>query len=132
MSAVAYEDQSAVAQLFAEFAGAGLPLNHHSSALQASLVVMTGPAYLTSITINNTNAAAQFIQLHDAVAVPADGAVPQVVFTAASAADKFVSYSLPGRYFLTGIVVCNSSTAGTKTVGAADCFFDVQFIPVVR
>jgi hypothetical protein len=132
VSSLAYEEQSAVAQLFAEFAGAGLPLNHHSPALQNALIVTTGSAYLTSITITNTNAAAQFVQLHDAVAVPADGAVPVVTFTAAASSDKFVTYSLPGRYFLTGIVVCNSSTAATKTIGAADCFFDVQHIPVVR
>ena len=129
--AVEDQDQSAVAQLFAEFASAGLPLNHHSQALASSLIVCTGPAYVTSLTVANTNAAAQYIQLHDASTVPADTAIPSTVFTASASSDKIVSYSLPGRYFTTGVVICNSSTAATKTLGSADCFFDVQFIPVI-
>jgi hypothetical protein len=123
---------SPVAELFGEFAASELPANNHSNALAASLLVCSGPAYLVAFTVNNTNAAAQFIQLHDANALPADGIAPAVVFTAAAASDKFVTYSLPGRFFQRGIVVCNSSTAATKTLGAADCFFDVQFIPIVQ
>jgi hypothetical protein len=122
---------SPIAELFGEFAASELPSNNHSNALVASLVVSTGPGYLVALTINNTNAAAQFVQLHDAASLPADGAVPAVVFTAAASGDKFVTYSLPGRFFLRGIVICNSSTAATKTIGAADCFFDVQYIPVI-
>jgi hypothetical protein len=132
MSVSDYSGVSPVAELFGEFAASELPSNNHSNALAASLVAYTGPAYLVAFTVNNTNAAAQFIQLHDANALPADGAVPAVVFTAPASSDKFVSYSLPGRFFLRGIVVCNSSTAATKTIGAADCFFDVQIIPIVR
>lgn len=123
-------EQSAVAQLFSEFAGSGLPANKHSNALASSLVI-SGRCYMVSLTVSNTNAAAQFIQLHDLSSLPADGATPAVVLTAASAGDKFITYSLPGLLFLEGIVVCNSSTAATKTLGAADCFFAVQFIPVV-
>lgn len=133
MSTLSHETgtQSAVADLFAEFASGQLPSNHHSQALASSLIVTTGPAYLVALTVSNTNAAAQFLQLHDSQTLPADTAVPAVVLTAAAAGDKFISYSLPGRFFLQGIVVCNSSTAATKTIGSADCFFDVQFIPVV-
>lgn len=122
---------SPVAELFGEFAANGLPLSKHSQALASSLVAMTGTAYLVSFTVNNTNAAAQFIQFHDARTLPSDGAIPAVTFTAAASSDKFVSYTLPGRLFEAGIVVCNSSTAATKTIGAADCFFDVQTIPIV-
>ena len=129
--AVEAQDQSAVAQLFAEFAGSQLPSNHHSQALAASLVVTSGPCYLVALTLSNTNAAAQYIQLHDAATLPGNGAIPSVVFTASASSDKFVSYSLPGRFFKVGIVIANSSTAGTLTIGAADCFFDVQYIPVV-
>lgn len=123
---------SPVAELFGEFAVNQLPLSKHSQALAASLVALPGMSYLVSFTVNNTNAAAQFIQFHDAAALPADGAIPAVVFTVAASSDKIVSYTLPGRLFNTGIVVCNSSTAATKTIGAADCFFDVQTIPIVR
>jgi hypothetical protein len=123
---------SPVAELFGEFAASELPSNNHSNVLAASLVACTGPAYLVAFTINNTNAAAQFIQLHDSATLPADGVAPAVVFTASALSDKFVTYSLPGRFFQRGIVICNSSTAATKTIGVADCFFDVQFIPIVR
>jgi hypothetical protein len=27
-----------------------------------------------------------------------------------------------------GIILCNSTTQGTKTLGAADCIFDVQYV----
>jgi hypothetical protein len=123
---------SPVAELFGEFASSELPSNNHSNALAASLVVCSGPAYLVALTVNNTNAAAQFIQLLDAAQLPADGSTPAVVFTASASSDKFVTYSLPGRFFQRGIVICNSSTAATKTIGLWDCFFDVQFIPIVR
>ena len=33
-----------------------------------------------------------------------------------------------GRAFQAGIVVCNSTTAVTLTIGAADTWFDVQYV----
>lgn len=122
---------SPVAELFGEFAASQLPLSKHSQALASSLVALPGMSYLVSFTVNNTNVGAQFIQFHDSNVLPADGATPAVVFTVAASSDKVVSYTLPGRLFNVGIVVCNSSTAATKTIGAADCFFDVQMIPIV-
>ena len=32
-----------------------------------------------------------------------------------------------GREFESGLVICNSSTDATKTIGSADTFFDVQY-----
>ena len=102
-----------------------LPDNFRSNALAASIVIAQAHA-LYGFTVNNTNAAAQYIQVFDSVTLPADGAVPDVLFTIAGASDKGVLW-LPPRRFRRGIVICNSSTAGTKTIGSADCFFDVQF-----
>lgn len=31
-----------------------------------------------------------------------------------------------GRQFLNGIIICNSTTAATLTLGAADCLLDIQ------
>ncbi len=102
-----------------------LPDNAHSNGLAASIVV-SGAHKLVGFTVNNTNASAQFIQVFDLAVLPADATVPAVSFTVGGASDKGVLW-LPPRKMLQGIVICNSSTAGSKTIGAADCFFDVQF-----
>lgn len=125
------EHFSPVADLLNSFADNELPRNCHSQALASSIVVCTYPAYLYSFTVSNTKASAQFVQFHDATSLPADGLIPSTVFTLPGSGDKTVAFGIPGRLFLYGIVVCNSSTAGTKTIGSADCFFDVQFLPVV-
>jgi hypothetical protein len=110
-----------------ERGASNLPANIHSNALSASLIVKSGQGLLYGFTVLNTNASAQFIQVFDAQSVPADGAVPAVVFVVAGAGDKGVNW-IPARTFHTGIVICNSSTADTKTLGSADCFFDAQFV----
>lgn len=130
MSALDYENQSPVEQLFAAFGASELPLKKHSPALQNSLVIYTGPCYVTVIAASSTNAAAQYIQVFDQTTLPSNGAIPEMLLQAAATSDKFVSYSLPGRFFRTGVVIANSTTAATLTIGAADCFFDVQYIPI--
>lgn len=104
-----------------------VPLNYASPALAKSAVVKTGPGILFGLTVTNTNAAAQFVQVFDAASVPADNAVP--LFSKSVPSNDAVGFQwIPGRTFLTGIVVCNSSTANLKTIGAADCLFDVQYL----
>lgn len=105
---------------------ANLPDSKHSNGYANSIVVKTGAGVLYGFTVYSSNAAAQFIQVFDAAAVPADTAVPTVLLTVAAAGNLGVTY-IPGRKFLYGIVLCNSSTGPTKTIGAADCFFDAQF-----
>ena len=104
-----------------------LPLNSPSRAVEASRVVKSGVGILYGITVTNTKASAQFVQVFDASAVPADGAVP-LFSKSVPAGDAVGIQWLPGRVFLTGLTVCNSSTSATKTVGSADCLFDVQFV----
>lgn len=131
MSSFATEEQSAIEQLFAAFAANELPLRVHSQKLVASQVMFTGTCYVTSIQMNNTNASVQYGQIFDASVVPADGAIPDYLLTLSGLADKFLTFPLPGLFFRTGVVMCNSSTAATKTVGSADCFFHVQYVPVI-
>ena len=119
---------SSILDVFADFIATDLPFNGGSQALEAGRLIMTGQAFLTSFTILNTNASAQYVQLHDVSAAPSSGAIPVVVFQMAGASDKTVSYALPGRRFHRGIYITNSSTAATLTAGSADCFFDVQYI----
>lgn len=110
-----------------EGGASNLPINIHSNALAASITVKSGQAILYGFTVLNTNASAQFIQVFDARTLPAEGTVPVVVFTVAGSSQLGVNW-IPGRTFRQGVVICNSSTAPTKTIGAADCFFDVQFV----
>lgn len=110
-----------------EKGSSNLPANIHSNALANAIVVKTGQALLYGFTVLNTNASAQFIQVFDASALPADGIVPAVSFTVAGSGQLGINW-IPARTFHTGIVICNSSTAAAKTIGSADCFFDCQFV----
>lgn len=104
------------------------PVNSHSLALEASRVAYSGECRLFGISVLNTNAASQFIQLFDANAVPSDNAVPVCVFTVSGSSNLGLYWGPPGRWFNRGVVICNSSTAATKTIGSADCYFDVQVL----
>ena len=106
---------------------ANLPRNKHSNGYAASIIANTGPGILYGFTVYNSNASAQFVQVFDAATVPANAANPAVVFTVA-ATDQLAVEWVNGRSYLTGIVICNSSTGPTKTLGSADCYFDVQYI----
>lgn len=104
-----------------------LPLNYASARLQASAVIKTGPGILYGLTVTNTKGTAQYVLVFDATSVPLDGALPLLAKLVAASDAVGINW-LPGRTFLTGIVVCNSSTQTTKTVGSADCLFDCQFV----
>jgi hypothetical protein len=107
---------------------AGYPLNFTSSGLAKSCVPKTGVGKLFGFTATSTNVAAQFIQIHDALALPANGAVPLATFNVAAGNSVSAYYGPMGRAFTRGIVVANSTTQGTLTLGAADTIFDVQFV----
>jgi len=110
---------------------AGFPLNIHSNAYGSSLVVKTGPGILYGLSIYNSKTSAQFIQVFDyanaATPVPADGTIPAAIYTVPASSNLTLNW-VPGRSFLTGIVVTNSSTGATKTIGSADCFIDAQYL----
>jgi hypothetical protein len=103
-----------------------LPANKRSTVLAASIEI-AGAHELFGFTVNNTNASAQYVLVFDLATLPADGAVPDVSFTAVAAADKGVVW-LPARRMNQGVVIANSSTAASLTLGSADCFFDVQYL----
>ena len=103
------------------------PFNFNPAAAAASGVVKGGPGAVFGWTITNTNAATRWVQFFDATTVPADTAVPLITIQLTTGATSLVTLIRP-RLFFKGIVVCNSSTSATKTVGAADSFFDVQYV----
>jgi hypothetical protein len=103
-----------------------VPTNFYRPALTASIVV-PGHLLVYGYTVYNSNAAAQYVLMFDAQALPADTAVPILAQNAASKQLAGVSWTPQGREFLEGFVLCNSSTDTAKTIGTTDCFFDVQY-----
>lgn len=105
---------------------AQIPLNAYTNAKQASFIV-PGNLLVYGWTVYNTKAANQFLNVFAASALPADGAVPLFSWVLAANSGITFSWAPNGRRFHAGLVLCNSSTDATKTIGAADCFFDVQY-----
>lgn len=101
----------------------GYPVNS-GGALVSSFQISPVGKLLLDISGNNTLAGIQYIQLFDSVTLPADTAVPLYV-VAAQATSFFTKTFMPdGVPFQNGIWVCCSTTAPTKTLGAANCFFE--------
>jgi hypothetical protein len=94
---------------------------------EASRVIKASAGNLYALHGYNSKASSQFIQLHDSASLPANGVVPVLVLEVTAESNFFFDFGVYGRHFSTGIVVCNSSTANTKTIGSADCQFDAQY-----
>jgi len=104
-----------------------VPLNSTSSVYENSRRASSGQSRLFGFSGYNSGAA-QFILVFDAETLPPDTAVPVMVIAAAATANFSAYFGTAGRWFNSGIILCNSSTGPTKTIGAADCFFDVQYV----
>jgi hypothetical protein len=94
-----------------------------STALEHSRVLKAGAGNLLALYGYNSSASAQFIQLHNATSVPSDTAVPFISWKVAAGDNFYIYLPVGGLPFDTGITVCNSSTAPTKSIGSADCLF---------
>ncbi len=104
------------------------PSGSDSAAYVASQVAKAGAGVLFGITGYNSAATGQFIQVHNTTTLPANGAVPIVIFWAAALDNFFWSPGEKfGKFFSTGITICNSSTGPTKTIWSADCWFNAQY-----
>lgn len=102
-------------------------LNISTSSYAASLIVKASKGILYGIIGYNSNASAQFIQIFDAAALPANAAVPIDMFTVAALSNFSIDFGLRGKSFAVGIVVCNSSTGPAKTIGSADTWFSARY-----
>ena len=94
-----------------------------TTALAASKIIKASPGTLTHLVVTNTKASAQFCQVFDSATLPAESAVPLVSFKLPAGDARSYDIGGPGMPFTAGIVACNSSTQGTKTIGSADCLF---------
>lgn len=90
-----------------------------------ALQVAQRPARLFSITVFNTGPT-QYIQVHDGLTAPVDGNVPKLEIKILGDDDRSIDFT-DGRIFQTGIYICNSTTSGVKTLGAANCLIDATY-----
>ena len=102
------------------------PISDAPAKLAASYIA-TGYLRVYGITVYSSKASSQWILMFDASSLPADTAVPRMAFPIASATNLGLYFGPMGRTFRQGLVLCNSSTDTTKTIGSADCFFDVEY-----
>ncbi len=103
------------------------PVSFNTGAAAASAIVKAKAGAVYGWNVTNGNAAARWLQFFDSATVPADTAVPLFSIPLIIGGSSNISLVRP-RVFQKGIVVCNSSTATTKTIGAADSLFDIQFV----
>lgn len=100
--------------------------NGTTQAVATNLIVCKRPALVFGFTCSSIGA--QFIQLFDSASLPAEGAVPAIVFPVAATSSCAAEW-IPPRAFQNGVVILASSTQHTKTIAvAADTLFDVQYV----
>lgn len=104
----------------------GLLANVNVNAYAASLIIKNAPGVLKMLNGWSTRLTPQWILLFDSAVLPVDGAVPVAGMIVNPNQNFSFDYGVDGRAFQNGIVVCNSITGPTKTIGAADCWFDAQ------
>jgi hypothetical protein len=115
--------------MFSSTKSSGPKKSHAStSALSKSLVIKNSPGVLYKLKGDNDSASEQFIQLHDSATVPDDGVVPKESIRIP--ADTSFTFTFDeGLDFSNGIVVTNSSTLATKTIGSSDdCWFTADYL----
>lgn len=104
------------------------PFVASSPAYESSRVAKNSGGVVYGVLGYNSRSSAQFIQVFNAAVLPPDGAIPVFIYVVAASSNFSLDLGDRGKYFSQGIVVCNSTTGPTKTIGAADCWFNVSYM----
>lgn len=99
-----------------------------TTAYAASLVAKASAGTFFGLTGYNSSTSAQYIQVHDAASLPADTAVPELLIRVEAQSNFALDLGEYGIAMTSGVVVCNSSTGPTKTIGSANCWFNVAYL----
>lgn len=100
---------------------------YSSSAAEASAVVKNSGTRIYWLVGYNGSASDQYVQIHNTTSLPANGVVPTISFKVMAGKNFSLAIPREGIPLGTGLVVCNSSTSATKTIGSADCLFYVLY-----
>jgi hypothetical protein len=101
---------------------------YSSSALENDAVVKASAGVFYGFLANNTSSSDLYIQIHNVSSVPADGAVPVAIFPVyADTSASYQANAIFGWSLGTGIYICLSSTAATKTLVTDVGFFTVEY-----
>jgi hypothetical protein len=96
--------------------------NAPGTSLVASRIISTRACKLYAVIVHNTGASLQYIQIHETTTLPANGVGPKIPSIPVSpGATVMVDVGGLVGMDLDALTICNSSTAATKTIGAADC-----------
>jgi hypothetical protein len=101
-------------------AGSDLAATTISAMAAAGVVVKGSAGTLYRVIYTNGNGATRYLQVHNTASAPADTAVPAITISVPTLTSYILELAPFGRYFDTGIYVCHSSTAFTKTIGTTD------------
>lgn len=125
---IAVETAGAVLGAVVPEANSAWAATNYAAVAAASGVIKASAGKLYGVTLTNDNAALQYIQFFNSTTVPADTTVPLFTVIVQLKSTIQLDFSDMGKYFSTGIAWSNSSTFGTKTIGAADCSVEARYL----
>lgn len=99
-----------------------------SAALETSSVSKAAAGNLYAVFGWNNNAAVRYFHIYNSATVPADTTVPKICIPVAAGGSFSLDLTLYGKQFAAGISWACSTTAATKTLGAADFWVTLGYV----